>query len=516
MFEREPIAGQPANGSFATRRITHFTHCVVLPIVAVVLLGVTAGCSQFHTEYGESEGVQGNKSLNGFGAFRAAISDSDGESELKMKVRDIGRLSSRADRFDAIVWLPKAWPPANEPAVTTWMNRWLKKGDKTMVFVVPDGGSTEAYFREASAIAPPEQRLEYRRRLANQINDRLLEDRKRKDVKVDDWFVAKSLPARVLLSDRQIVDFDLGEAPPPTMPGEEDIDLDDIDMTDVDDAELMAEIDAMLAQSEMDDDEMDDESAEPEMDESEIEEVSPITFERIRQEDTRVASRSKKITTLARVTDTRWNGSQVMVVASGSLVTNFAMTSMPAMELTNQIRDSIVRVAAPLDSNGESTEATAGQSSKDAVEVAILSSDAWMIPISNAKPGAPTATGMELLTTWPLSLVTMHGLFLGVVMCLMLLPAFGRARRVTYNRTTHFGNHLSAMAALMRRGDRKVDGTLFARTKISQYLRLVRGETSGPWVMPEPELPQQASQSPPPELSEPPSGDHESPTLSSP
>ena len=431
---------------------------VVIYALLMLIGSSVVGCSSLITEYGESDGVQGNKSLNGFGALRTAISEAKTSEEVTINARNLSRLSTRAERFDTIVWIPTAWPPANQPAVTTWLNRWLRKGHKTIVFVVPDGGSTEAYFREAAALAPPEQRLEYRRRLANLINERLLEDESRRDLQWGDWFVAEALTYRRVLPDRRTSDYDLAEVPSPEItPDDAEIDVDEIEIVDVDEEQLLAEIDELLDTNDQ---------AEPS---AEI--VDPIQFEPLRQEQANVSSDGKPLTTLARITDTRWTDSQILVVAGGGLVTNFAMTAAPANDLVSQVTESII--------------ATAQVTDDQTIEVAFLSSDQAPIPVSSIQPGAPLATGMELLTTWPLSLVTMHGVFLGVVMCLMLLPVFGRARQVTYNRTTHFGNHLSAMAALMRRGNRKVDGTVFARSKISQYLRVVRGETSGPWVLPE-------------------------------
>jgi hypothetical protein len=435
------------------------------------LCSMTVGCSRFHTEYGESEGVQGDQSVNGFGAFRSSFEETtvglneDSPSEpVPIETFDLGRLSSRAKRFEAIVWLPTSWPPINEPAVTSWIDRWLREEDRTIVFVVPDGGSTEAYYRAAAELAPPTQRLEYRRRLAKQINDRLLEDGRRSDVTITDWFQAKALPYRVILPERRIADYDLRpvEKPPAEAVGTVDSEIEDIELVEMDEDELFAEIEALIDEDEATDDQAT--SDEP------TSGKNTFSFSELKQESISLASTKRELTTLARIKNPNWNDSQVLVVASGGLLTNFAMTNALAVELSQQIQAEIRRVAGK---------------NQDKIEIAFLSSGRAPIPISTTKPGVPTATGMELLTTWPLSLVTMHGLFLGVVMCLMLLPAFGRARKVTYNRTTHFGNHLSAMATLMRRGSHGEEGTVFAKSKISQYLRVVRGETSGPWVLPE-------------------------------
>lgn len=435
---------------------------------AAVLFGLLlTGCSRFHTDYGESDGVKGNQSLNGFGALRESFEESvalvdsvKGDSPPSIKTFDIARLSSRAKRFEAIVWLPKSWPPINEPAVTSWMDRWLREKDRTIVFVVPDGGSTEAYFRSAADLAPPTQRLEYRRRLARQINERLLADGSRRDVRITNWFRADALPYRVILPNRRIADYDLSPPPGPKTDADESDTTDDVELVEMDQGELFEEIEALLDEGGMAEEE-------PAV---KIARKATFSFDPIKQESVSLESRDRTLTTLASIQHPKWNQSQVLVVASGGLLTNFAMTEQPAIELSQQIQSEIRR--------------TAG-SEEDTIEIAFLSSGRMPIPISTAKPGVPTATGMELLTTWPLSLVTMHGIFLGVVMCLMLLPAFGRARKVTYNRTTHFGNHLSAMATLMRGGTRGSEGAVFAKSKISQYLRVVRGETSGPWVLPE-------------------------------
>ena len=104
-----------------------------------------------------------------------------------------------------------------------------------------------------------------------------------------------------------------------------------------------------------------------------------------------------------------------------------------------------------------------------------------MFSISERTPGAPIASGMELLTVWPISLVTIHGVLLGLVVCLMLLPIFGRPRKVRRVDHSDFGDHLDAVAALMNRAG----GEEFAKQRISEYFKRIRGENSGPWVQPD-------------------------------
>nr|WP_271872476.1 hypothetical protein [Rubripirellula sp.] len=86
-----------------------------------------------------------------------------------------------------------------------------------------------------------------------------------------------------------------------------------------------------------------------------------------------------------------------------------------------------------------------------------------------------------MLTVWPISLLTMHGIFLGLVICLMLLPIFGRPKKISHNQSGNFGDHLDAVAALMKRAG----GEKYARSKISDYMKRMRGETTGPWIIKE-------------------------------
>ncbi|MCM2372442.1 hypothetical protein [Aporhodopirellula aestuarii] len=420
-----------------------------------------SGCGGFDTKYGASVGASGQRSVNGFGAFRTALQqgqdasrpdDASQETVREIRTRDLTRLSTREQQNDAIVWIPSDWPPLNLTAVEDWMKEWLKQGNRTLVYIVPDDGSTEAYFREAAEIAPPEQRLVYRRKLAKQINERLLTEVDRDDIKVADWFVADALPYRTHLPHRRGCDFTLKpSAKSVTKAGS----ASGAGASDQFSEEDWEEDDDVLHQS-----------------------MSPVhqylkkpTFQPLVQESVSQATGETKLTTLGRITDKRWGNSEILVVASGGLVTNFAMTAEPAQEMTKTIQLEIRSTSASVDD--------------EPILIAFLATDKFPVTISTVKPGIPQSKGWELMTEMPLSLINMHVAFLGVVLCLMLLPVFGRPRSVRYNRVTHFGNHLSAMATLMRRGG----GVDYAHQRISQYLKHVRGETAGPWVLPDPPPP---------------------------
>ncbi len=133
-----------------------FRTTVVFVVLYCVLI---SGCAEISTDYGKTKGTSGYKSLNGFGALRTSYEKSGFRS------RDVNRLSDRVMRTDVIVWTPQVLGSVN-PQVTRWFERWLSRGNKTLVYIVPDSGSEADYWIEAAKLAPPEQRLEYRKRAA--------------------------------------------------------------------------------------------------------------------------------------------------------------------------------------------------------------------------------------------------------------------------------------------------------------------------------------------------------------
>ena len=154
-------------------------------------------------------------------------------------------------------------------------------------------------------------------------------------------------------------------------------------------------------------------------------------------------------------------------MSGGSLLTNYAFTRA----FNRRLADRIVAASTP--------------SGDDELSAGFLTTDWSQVVVSERQPGVPTAAGMELLTVWPLSAVTIHAVLLGFVIGLAIWPSFGRPRRVRRVRHNDFADHLDAIAGLMSRAG----GETFARWRISEYFKRVRGETSGRWVLPEADTP---------------------------
>jgi len=406
----------------------------------LVVLGCAAalfstGCNKLSTEYGKSKGFSGRSSLNGFGALRRTYEYSGFDS------RDASRLTNRVLRSDTIVWTPQLLGPIDND-VTEWFDRWFLQGNKSLVYIIPDSGSESEYWTDAATIASPEMRLEYRKRSAKSINDRILWRLNRRPVTNSGWFD---------------IDPCLQQISPDQLRGEWSRDLAEADSASkrpitIELAVREATSNANAAKTAINPPNnlgptgpatpsypflMNSEPSE-----------SAVTME----SQLKVDNGSSIVT---EITSDDWNGSRIIVVAGGSLLTNYAF-SRP---FNRQLAEKIVAASTP--------------TSVSDPRVAFMTSSWSSVPVSDNASGIPKASGMELLTVWPISLITMHGVLLTLVIGLVLLPIFGRPKRVHLSRQSDFGDHLDAVAALMN----KAGGEQFARGRIAEYRKRIHGES---------------------------------------
>ncbi|MEM9585852.1 MAG: hypothetical protein AAGA03_01110 [Planctomycetota bacterium] len=412
------------------------------------------GCTELETSYGRSSGRQARASVNGFSALRNTYTNAG------FKTKDVYRLTERTKENDVIVWTPRTMRTIT-PKVSRWLERWLRQGDRTLVYVLPDSGCEAEYWESMKSSADPDQRLEYRRRRARAINQQMAWRLNRVAVPTNGWFQVTPLQKRVPIE--QVA----GRWAETEVAGVADPD-------DRDQGSPLESLGWLEHAIKVPDEEPDDGTAAAaaapgftsgatgpgSSDWSMLEETTrsrtPTVFRGL-------LTRGGEQTIIGEVRSDRWNDSRILVIAGGSLLTNYAFTREPNRKLAERL----VREGIPTDSQ----EYRAG----------FLSSGDSAIPVSEKSKRLPTAAGMELLTTWPLSLVTMHGTFLGLVTCLALMPIFGRRRKLTARNENDFGHHLDAVAALMTRAG----GEDYARARISEYLRRVRGDETGEWLLPE-------------------------------
>ncbi len=388
-------------------------------LLTTIILGscfFVVGCSKLTTDYGKTSGSSAYSSINGYGTFRQAIKNA-GFSD-----REMNRLTDRLRRStDLVVWAPQNKKRLNPEAVT-WLGSWLKQANRTLIYISPDSGSEVEYWTSTMAMASAEKRMEYRRRAANSQMQRRQTRFTTAQSPSYEWFTISKL------AQPEFIQGVKGSWAP------KQSNTADSNMPTASTVELPATpLEYAVSTS-----------------------LTP------KNDMTHVLLETTKGTAyVAKITSKKWNGSQIFVISAGSLLSNFGLT-----QRSNQLlADKIIQEAA--------------SAKNSSMRAGFLNNNGTALIVSDAESGAPVPSGMELLTVWPISLLTMHGIFLGFVICLMLWPIFGRPRKISRLNSGNFGHHLDAVAALMKR----VGGERYARTKISDYMKRIRGETAGPWII---------------------------------
>ncbi len=85
------------------------------------------------------------------------------------------------------------------------------------------------------------------------------------------------------------------------------------------------------------------------------------------------------------------------------------------------------------------------------------------------------STGLEAFTVWPLNVILLHAMSLGILFCFAWWPIFGRPRRLRSPPRSDFRKHIAALGKLLRKqGDEE-----YARKQIDHYKQHVRRDPPG-------------------------------------
>jgi hypothetical protein len=133
----------------------------------LVLLAITAcGCGdsgnprQLDDEYGRQSGIGGRASVNGTAVFAKMW------EEAGFEVIPRTALTPALDQVDTVVWFPDDLDPPTEP-VRRRFEDWLQRGhNRTLIYVGRDYDAAPSYYRRMISEVAPEQRDDYRERLA--------------------------------------------------------------------------------------------------------------------------------------------------------------------------------------------------------------------------------------------------------------------------------------------------------------------------------------------------------------
>lgn len=405
-----------------------FFSTVTIPLLIVGLITSAGGCSRLQTDYGHSQDALGRKSIAGFGVLRELYRQAGWQD------RTVTRLSERLNNVDAIVWTP-ASTAAPTIEVTEWMEDWLAKDHKTLVYVLRDFETIDQYWSQAARQSPPEQRLEYRRRSARARMNKLRESLEYPRLSTNGWYTALPNSAPVQ---------------PQSLAGPW--------ATDIENESLEWRLNFSLRPYDANKDQVTAAAALP----------AVFSLQNAGTTDTSVdfeplLKAADGTVIVARISSESWSDSQVLIVGGGSLLTNFALLNSASRDLAGKLL-----VATQL----------AGMSEKR--KVGFLYSDDSGVQISSLDPENNSLSGLDIFLVWPMNLILIHGFLLGLAICLRLWPILGRPKQLAELGSTDFADHIRAVATLMS----KTRGEQYARVRISEYMVRVRGEQVGPWVLP--------------------------------
>lgn len=167
-----------------------------------------------------------------------------------------------------------------------------------------------------------------------------------------------------------------------------------------------------------------------------------------------------------RLTSKQFQQSQILLVANGAPFLNGSLVE----PLHRKVGQKLIKACSP------------------AQRVAILAYNESGLLIMQSPEDDSRGAGLEMLTVWPLSAITMPAALLGIVICAVLFPILGRPQRLVRRNLTDFGLHIEALGQMLHES-RDIE---FARKSITEYFRKVRGESPPDWLKPttQPAVPQ--------------------------
>ncbi len=159
---------------------------------------------------------------------------------------------------------------------------------------------------------------------------------------------------------------------------------------------------------------------------------------------------------LFRLTSERLGDSQILIVANGAPLLNGSLV----LPFQQRLGELLIDACLP------------------ARRVALLAFDESGLMISNVPEQDNRAAGLEMLTVWPLSGITMPAALLGIIVCASLLPILGRPQSLVRRSVSDFGLHIEAIGRMLY----EARDARHAKQAISEYFRKVRGEPPPEWL----------------------------------
>jgi len=440
------------------------------------------GASQLNTEYGLRRSPRGAGSVNGVGVL------ADMFEQLGHRVTTFRHLSPKIRENDVIIWAPDDLAPPTEE-VQTFLEDWLYARDgRTLVYIGRDYFPELDYWKAVHRGAPPELVETIQRRLARASLER---DSRREALpekaQYARWFTVVPKPSREVRQasgkwvdrlrragppiDGEKLGIRLGARLRPPTPKEistkkekDQLVFDELLTSDGDVlvhrvtfAEGFVPPSPEAAAEEAED------GSEDEPDDVDyVYDDEPLIVEEYYDDEYGYGDGDAE----PHVPD-----SQILVVANGSFLLNLPLVNPRHRLLAGELIEQCKR------------------DYQEELQVAVLETGPYGAPVYLEEPDL-LPSYLKLLTVWPLNVILLHALGLGILACFFFAPIFGRPidRRIQTmvegrpifvsigSETTgpsDFGRHIEALGELMSRtGD-----IHYAHARLQHYEQHVRRDS---------------------------------------
>ncbi len=442
--------------------------------LAIFLIGAafcSLGCgSRYPTSnYGLSEGSSARVSPDAVSAFRNMC------DETNRKSMKVGSLSNRtANKLSSLIWIPEESFVHSAP-VLDWMEEWLKKGGKTLIYVGRDYSPTADYWDFAGAELQSQEKN--KSTVVGALENKALEE-----LKLDSLQSSQrdriALPWALLENEAGL--FETVEQ----LEGPWASDLQEHkhrirvrsffrDWSSADSEKVSKQLDW---QSEVSDSSKPVQSSFPKQwttgDTNNLE-IAKKAEENDLDAEVLLASKSNKplITVLSKE---EWQGSQVILLANSCFISNYSMTHSGNRVLAHKLIADLPQGKVGFLTLARDPRVSTGDDEEE-------------------------QRGFEMLTEWPLNVISFHAFFLGMIVLASLFPILGSPKKLPELSTQNFAQHVEALGALLFRSSDR----FYALTTIADYFRVVRKDPNSPWakyeetVHQQPSSPFQSEPSPP-------------------
>ncbi len=444
--------------SYTRLRRMHRVQCTCVLLVLLVML---AGCGSVTPElesFGAVKGVDARRSANGLQVHRKMWESAGVKCLLPSK------LSPRLETVDTIVLVGQTFQPPGR-AAREWLEEWLSHDKNRTVIYFGRDFNAEVYFRNRTLQAVEMEKQRRARVLVAKAQTAELSQRMQQigestfcrwfyyDVSIArDEYVASDLTgpwAQDLsgLEGKWPVGVTLREPslawkkklPSWLQPGAANNGFQAVPTI----GQLPANSNTDTVFSQWNLQELDSQEAWDE------------EFEGLLQPETLLATRDGRPLVFS-LNSKKQSSSRILVVANGAPFLNASMVD----PLHRNVGARIVESCLPAD------------------RVAVLAYGYRGLTISKIPETEKGITGLEVLTAWPLSAVTIPMVALGIVICSVLFRRLGRAQNLPKPSRSDFGLHIETLGQMLHKSGDEV----FAVLAVREYFIKVRNENPPAWL----------------------------------